>query len=162
MNQGWPKDWSESRIEERGRQLLMTAKGLWSRPSDDTDSPPWPPPGEPSGRPEQPPEAPPTVKSLQLEFWQLFVAHYRKAGSTLPAREAKARNWFPFRIGTSGIEVSVKWNTDAGWLGCELYIDRAASKSLFSVLRSHRAEIERESLTPRSTGRSFRIRRRAG
>jgi len=62
----------------------------------------------------------------------------------LPAREAKARNWFPFRIGTSGIEVTVKWNSDAGWLGCELYIDRAGSKSLFRVLRSQREEIEKE------------------
>ena len=144
MNQGWPEDWSENRIEDRGRQLLATAKVLWPHPSDDADSNLWQPPAEPSGRSEQTPERPTAIKSLQLEFWQLFVAYYTNAGSTLPAREAKARNWFPFRIGTSGIEVTVKWNSDAGWLGCELYIDRAGSKSLFRVLRSQREEIEKE------------------
>lgn len=82
------------------------------------------------------------TKIQQLNFWTRFKNFVQAIDGKIKLRSPRPQHWYDISMGSSDAHISLTINTRENLLACEVYISK--NKELFSFLKEHQAEIEKE------------------
>lgn len=82
------------------------------------------------------------TKTLQLEFWNSLKEFIENNKSFLKMRTPRPQHWYDVSIGSSGVHISLTFNSFEGIIACELYIPD--DEGLYKRLFENRSRIEKE------------------
>ncbi len=83
------------------------------------------------------------TKLQQLDFWTRFKDYVKsKDPKTHFGHSPRPQHWYNISIGISDAHIALTIDSRKNLLGCEIYINR--NKDLFSYLKDHMDEIEKE------------------
>ena len=82
------------------------------------------------------------TKIQQLDFWTRFRSFVQKNDTTVRLQTPRPQHWYNVSAGSSEAHIGLTINTRENLMGCEIYINR--NKEMFSFLKEHKEEVERE------------------
>lgn len=84
------------------------------------------------------------TKQMHLKFWNTFKEYMTDSKTDLRLRTPRAQHWYSLAVGRSKFQISLTNNTQAGRIGCEIYIRSQTAKTAFAQLLQQKEQIEAE------------------